>query len=83
MKECLDPSSNQICCWCGAPSGECGCGYKGEKLPSPDWEKIIEVYGEDGLPSCGLTDARRLGSTGEEQGTTYLGGKKTQAVKNQ
>lgn len=79
MKECLDPY--QVCGWCGAPLEECGCGYKEERLPRPDWERIMAVYGSKGLPSCGLTDARRLGSTGEEQGTTYLGGENGQTAK--
>lgn len=31
------------------------------------WANIIAVFGEQGLPSCGLTDARVLGSRDEDE----------------
>ncbi|OGK62402.1 hypothetical protein A2334_02740 [Candidatus Roizmanbacteria bacterium RIFOXYB2_FULL_38_10] len=36
--------------------------------------RILEVFGSDGLPSCGMTDAGRLGQ-GEGK-TEYIGGSK-------
>lgn len=68
------PPKQKNCAWCGAPLGECNCGYHKPRLPGLNWKRIFSIFGERGMPSCGRTDARRLGSTGQESGTTYLGG---------
>lgn len=44
------------------------------------WERIEAVFGPEGMPSCGLTDARRLGAVSDEKETVstetvYIGAK--------
>jgi hypothetical protein len=67
------PPPTAICPWCRVPFSEHHCGYPNPELGTVDWDKVTKVFGDQGLPSCGLTDARRLGTTGDESGTTYLG----------
>lgn len=40
------------------------------------WNRIRQIWGDRGLPSCGLTDAGVLG-TGDTE-TVFLGGKETE-----
>lgn len=48
-----------------------------EKTAHPiDWDKVKEAFGEYKIPSCGMTDAERLGGSDDKKqssGTIYLG----------
>lgn len=65
-------------CWCcDVPLSEC----KGDKVPAQKidreklWKNIEEVFGERGMPSCGMTDANILSGSDDKKparGTVYL-----------
>lgn len=65
------------CWWCGETISELPCIQCGnEKLtpPRPDWDRIEATFGGP-VPSCGMTDAARLGGSDDEEqstGTVYL-----------
>lgn len=66
------------CWWCGEKVIDLPCvqcGNEKKTAPRPDWNRIEEVFGGP-MPSCGLTDAKRLGGsddTDQNSGTVYLG----------
>lgn len=65
----------QLCWCCGVPLNKC----KGEKIPlkgfdvSDFWTRVVNIFGKKGMPSCGLSDAGRLGQDGNAP-DVYLGG---------
>lgn len=64
------------CAWCHELL-PCNCGYGKPELDTLDWEKVARVFGKQGMPSCGATDAGKFNSDGEQTRTIYLGKEKT------
>lgn len=62
----------QKCAWCGV-SLPCSCGYNKPELGRLNWGKIGEVFGDEGIPSCGMTDAELLNSDGQNPKTIFIG----------
>jgi hypothetical protein len=72
----------ETCFYCGGylnpssgddPEEVCGCpqASSGYKAGGVNWDQVEKVFGREGMPSCGLTDAARLG--GGESRTIYVG----------
>lgn len=39
------------------------------------WTRVAQIFGDKGMPSCGMTDAGKLG-VGHEAKTIYIGAKR-------
>lgn len=65
-----------ICACCGCPVDQCESARLGEgpAIPVPVfnkdefWGRVDKVF-PDGMPSCGMTDAKRFNTAGEGEDT--------------
>lgn len=73
--------SPQKCQWCKdgevTPNSPCpACGHPTGVLPKVDWGQIEKVFPDGQVPSCGMTDAARMNSDGNNiPPTIYIGAK--------